>query len=153
MVVKKADRDDCCYIDRGTRGNSFFFSGHSWHALSNSLLWITFVGLRTSVYSVYTVFWQGNHQIYGVRIRFWPTLHMKLDKARQALTQNPTRNAGRLLAFTPVYKHVHTSICHNVISHNAPPSPWAGAASWPWVYSGKKAAWVERRWARDPGLH
>ena len=32
---------------------------------------------QNRIYTVYTRnFWQGNHQVYGARMRFWPTLHV-----------------------------------------------------------------------------
>ena len=38
---------------------------------------------------IYTVhiryFWQGIHQIYGVYIRFWPTLEMKVTRGTMVL--------------------------------------------------------------------
>jgi hypothetical protein len=41
---------------------------------SGRVLFINRVG-QNHVYTVYIrYFWQGNHQIYGVYIRFWPTL-------------------------------------------------------------------------------
>jgi hypothetical protein len=58
-------------------------------------------------YTVYIrYFWQGNHQIYGVYIRFWPTL----------LICDPTPYTYTVLRLQLIYDAVHSKVLGDDVS-------------------------------------
>ena len=62
---------------------------------------------QNHIHTVYIrYFWQGNHQIYGVYIRFWPTL----------LICDPTPYTYTVLRLQLIYDAVHSKVLGDDVS-------------------------------------
>ena len=70
-----------------------------------------YIYIHTFIYGAYTVYWQGNHQIYGAYIRFWPTLRIHLPVLAAQVATAPPMLWPTSCVCVCVCVYVYTHLC------------------------------------------